>query len=180
MQLKAIETRYDGISFKSRLKARWAVFFDTLGITNHYELEKFQTPDGQFCPDFWLPNEKCWIQVSPEEYPKTVSSCKFLAENTNAEVLYIVGNPYQGEYRIIYFSHRMSGIEGFDSEQPLAVNGLFAEDRKVESCLWIVEENGLASSLTKSNDPKHGDNWPLVETDWITEGFKAARRKHFD
>lgn len=30
--IKAIETSYAGCRFRSRLEARWAVFFDTLGI----------------------------------------------------------------------------------------------------------------------------------------------------
>ena len=30
--MKAIETEYNGYRFRSRLEARWAVFFDALGI----------------------------------------------------------------------------------------------------------------------------------------------------
>lgn len=31
--MKAIETRYKGYRFRSRLEARWAVFFDALGLS---------------------------------------------------------------------------------------------------------------------------------------------------
>ena len=31
-KFKAIETKYKGFRFRSRLEARWAVFFDALGI----------------------------------------------------------------------------------------------------------------------------------------------------
>jgi hypothetical protein len=37
--LKAIDTEYDGHLYRSRLEARWAVFFDTLDIPFEYELE---------------------------------------------------------------------------------------------------------------------------------------------
>ena len=56
--LNAIETRYDGYKFRSRLEARWAVFFHTLGIEYEYEPEGFELPNGQrYLPDFKI---KCW------------------------------------------------------------------------------------------------------------------------
>ena len=39
--IKPIETVYNGYRFRSRLEARWAVFFDQLGIKNEYEKEGF-------------------------------------------------------------------------------------------------------------------------------------------
>lgn len=53
--MKAIETQYKGYRFRSRLEARWAVFFDRLGIKWDYELEGFELPDGtRYLPDFRL------------------------------------------------------------------------------------------------------------------------------
>jgi hypothetical protein len=34
---KSIQTRYSGRYFRSRLEARWAVFFDALGLKWDYE-----------------------------------------------------------------------------------------------------------------------------------------------
>ena len=39
--IQAIETRYNGYRFRSRLEARWAVFFDEMGIEYEYEIEGF-------------------------------------------------------------------------------------------------------------------------------------------
>jgi hypothetical protein len=33
MKIKAIETRYKGYRFRSRLEARWSVFFDAMELT---------------------------------------------------------------------------------------------------------------------------------------------------
>lgn len=52
---RAIETHYAGCRFRSRLEARWAVFFDTLGIEWHYEPQGFETDAGRYLPDFYLP-----------------------------------------------------------------------------------------------------------------------------
>ncbi len=50
--MKAIETYYNGYRFRSRLEARWAVVFDTLGIRYEYEPEGFETSAGPYLPDF--------------------------------------------------------------------------------------------------------------------------------
>src|SRR5690625_7748698 len=62
--IKPIETRYKGYRFRSRLEARWAVFFDALGIEWQYEPEGYVLEDGTwYLPDFWLPETKCWFEV---------------------------------------------------------------------------------------------------------------------
>lgn len=54
--MKPIETHYAGCRFRSRLEARWAVFFDTLGIQWEYEFQGYDLPSGWYLPDFWLPH----------------------------------------------------------------------------------------------------------------------------
>ena len=64
MTIKPIETFYNGYRFRSRLEARWAVFFDTLGIRYQYEPEGFVLSDGTYyLPDFYLPDFKFWVEV---------------------------------------------------------------------------------------------------------------------
>lgn len=87
--IKAIETRYAGCRFRSRLEARWAVFFDQLGITWEYEPQGFENRTfcdcdtsaehlfgGQrncsgrherYLPDFWLPDTQTWVEVKGSE-----------------------------------------------------------------------------------------------------------------
>ena len=50
--IPAIETSYGGARFRSRLEARWAVFFDEMLIEWEYEPEGYETPDGRYLPDF--------------------------------------------------------------------------------------------------------------------------------
>ena len=64
--MKAIETRYKGYRFRSRLEARWAVFFDAVGIEWEYELEGFDLGEfGYYLPDFWLPQAEYHAEVKP-------------------------------------------------------------------------------------------------------------------
>lgn len=53
--MKAIETEYKGYRFRSRLEARWAVFFDACGVEWEYEPEGYDLGDGlYYLPDFLL------------------------------------------------------------------------------------------------------------------------------
>lgn len=54
-ELRCLRTRYRGFVFRSRLEARWAVFFDTLGLRWEYEPEGFDLGGVCYLPDFWLP-----------------------------------------------------------------------------------------------------------------------------
>ena len=67
MTIKAIETEYNGYRFRSRLEARWAVFFDAAGIEYQYEPEGFELRDGtKYLPDFYLPWFKCYVEIKPK------------------------------------------------------------------------------------------------------------------
>lgn len=65
MNIRPIETTYAGVRFRSRLEARWAVFFDALGVKWLYELEGFELPSGRrYLPDFRLVDIG-WFEVKP-------------------------------------------------------------------------------------------------------------------
>lgn len=65
--IKAIETQYKGYRFRSRLEARWAVFFDALGLNWAYETEGFDLGElGWYLPDFWIDwgtDDAWWIEI---------------------------------------------------------------------------------------------------------------------
>ena len=61
--IKAIETWYAGCRFRSRLEARWAVFFDRLGVQWQYEPQSYLVDGGGYLPDFWLPDQELWVEV---------------------------------------------------------------------------------------------------------------------
>lgn len=72
--MKAIETIYKGYRFRSRLEARWAVFFDALGYEWEYEPEGYEMSGGErYLPDFRVrypgrgPDEVHyeWFEVKP-------------------------------------------------------------------------------------------------------------------
>lgn len=63
--MNAIETTYGGCRFRSRLEARWAVFFDALGVAWQYEPQGYLVGDIEepYLPDFYLPDLTLWVEV---------------------------------------------------------------------------------------------------------------------
>jgi hypothetical protein len=63
-----IQTEYNGLHFRSRLEARWAVFFDSCGVAYQYEPEGYNLGQlGFYLPDFYLPELNLIVEVKPEE-----------------------------------------------------------------------------------------------------------------
>lgn len=61
--IKAIETRYNGRHYRSRLEARWAVFFDTLGLSYEYEPEGFEFDGMRYLPDFYIREWDAYVEI---------------------------------------------------------------------------------------------------------------------
>jgi hypothetical protein len=68
--LQAIETVYGGYRFRSRIEARWAVFFTRLSLDWLYEAQGYVvgTSFGRprpYLPDFYLPDLGLFLEVKP-------------------------------------------------------------------------------------------------------------------
>jgi len=66
--VKAIETVYNGYRFRSRLEARWAVFFEWANIEYQYEPEGFVVNDRPYLADFYIsmPGFKSgYVEIKP-------------------------------------------------------------------------------------------------------------------
>lgn len=69
--VKAIETKYAGCRFRSRLEARYAVFLDALGMGWEYEPQGFATKAGPYLPDFRVAAGigPMWLEVKGSAAP---------------------------------------------------------------------------------------------------------------
>ena len=116
-KLKPIETVYQNYKFRSRLEARWAVFFNALDISWTYEPQGFHLPSGPYLPDFHLTDDDwdCFVEIKPEtilktslkrepspDADKTARLCHELSLATNRPVLLISGPPGIKDYHETY------------------------------------------------------------------------------
>lgn len=99
---KPIRTTYNGVHFRSRTEARWAVFFDALGVRWQYEHEGYELPSGRYLPDFWLPDVSvarrqrgCFIEIKPSGAPteRERKLMEELCEQTDRDVVMFCGAP---------------------------------------------------------------------------------------
>lgn len=87
-------TDYCGTVYRSRTEARWAVFFDFLGVEVEYEPQHFNLDGDNYLPDFWIPEWRIWMEVKggePSEFERVL--CDRLAAKTNNTVLLTHGAP---------------------------------------------------------------------------------------
>lgn len=105
--IKAIPTPYGGTIFRSRLEARWALFFDQLGIKWEYEMLgfKLRRPTWKkrtisYIPDFHLPDDDVWVEVKRDlntvddaEWKRIHQRCELVAEKTRRPIVLCPGIP---------------------------------------------------------------------------------------
>lgn len=167
--LKAIETVYNNHRFRSRLEARWAVFFNHLGIPWQYEPEGFDLNGLYYLPDFWLPDQKCWYEVkgstpTVEEQEKAAR----LAKQSGFDVILAFGPV--GDYPDDGFWIYRGGDAGYDN--------LYS---------WCVP-SPIGPPCRSKVDPLpqydlrfEGSNYRRDEFDWILDvAYSAAKQARFE
>lgn len=80
-QIKSISTIYNGVSFRSKLEAKWAEFFDSIGMNWISEVEGYRFSDGtKYLPDFWLQDCRTYFEVKVPLNEKDMTKMRNLAE----------------------------------------------------------------------------------------------------
>jgi hypothetical protein len=137
-RIQPIETWYRDFRFRSRLEARWAVFFDAVGIPWRYEeqgydLSRVRVPDEPgsaaaytpfwYLPDFYLPEQDCWIEVKPSTpSEREILLMSRLVMGTRRDGYFLQGLRFPHE-ALVYWSAKptFEGItHAYYSELPLA------------------------------------------------------------
>lgn len=114
-----IPTKYGGIQFRSRLEAKWASFFDTLGW--EYEYEPFDL--AGWIPDFALMlRNKVLVEVKPSLDVEELSrhSDKIDRAEPSNEVLLVGATPFMDDHVIGLF---WDGMEWSEAESFRCVTG---------------------------------------------------------
>jgi len=122
--IKAIETNYKGYKFRSRLEARWAVFFDTAEIAWEYEPEGYILSDGtKYLPDFYLPTEEMFVEVKGvipnDSIDSVIGKLELFSKEKGKPILLVIGilgdgecflyAPFYGEWKNCFLSVSIKG-----------------------------------------------------------------------
>ena len=140
MDIKPIDTHYNGHLFRSRLEARWAVFFDALGIKYRYEPEGYRLPNGMaYLPDFFLPeiNGGIFAEVKGKIDDASLEKIAQLAAWTEKPVAVLENIPNPGDsadISVYYDEHSMDMGHEFCQCPKCGKTGLQFEARAARNC----------------------------------------------
>lgn len=102
LAIQAIPTTYRGVTYRSRLEARWAVLFHALGLRYEYELQGYNTTAGYYLPDFWLPEWRMFAEVKPVPFTgEQKAKCAAVSHGTTFPFLLLPGSPENVWYECI-------------------------------------------------------------------------------
>lgn len=174
--IKAIETRFRGRLFRSRLEARWAVFFEALGLPWIYEGEGFRLSTRDYLPDFWLPRQKAWVEIKPGDFSESTAHLTELAIETDSRVYLLKGdiprpsgffpeNETGGQFGVMHFPDG-SEDEGY----------CFCRCQRCGE--YGIEFEGRSGRINCCQGKDDGSENPLEET--ISAAYDAARTRRFE
>lgn len=178
--IRAIETCYKGYRFRSRLEARWAVFFESLGLAWEYEAEGFELTSGRHLPDFWMPGWLWFVEIKPNVRAAEAEDRRFreLCVQSGRGVLVIIGNVGDGEHPVATYQRR-------DGE-PTSLSLVFEEFCECHMCHGICLSYrdgalGCFVHLGRCERPSQvTPYWIGTGSERIAEAYMDARSARFE
>lgn len=173
--IKAIETQYAGYRFRSRLEARWAVFFDELEMDWEYEPQGFELSLPRkrikYLPDFWLENPGQWVEVKgwldTDGMQRLWDIASVLARCAEGNDMVIFGDiPRQHSILWPAQLHYHDGLWAVPWD-PYAAGCPLARPR-----VAVQPTTEMAAHLT--------DGFPFGRPDWAVDGLDRARQARFE
>lgn len=120
--MKAIPTTYRGVQFRSRLEARWAEFFDLIGVVWQYEPEGYEAGGVRYLPDFWLahirhrggPGGLFFEVKAGAPTVQERAKAQMLADGSGRPVILVQDSPKDGDTE--YLIDIVGGPNGWEDE----------------------------------------------------------------
>jgi len=182
--IKPIETRYKGYRFRSRLEARWAVFFDALGIEWEYEKEGYDLGDaGWYLPDFWLPCVEAYVEIKASSHAAQVDYQKYMSMSEKYNLIVTVALPNPGSGEIFREPHAIlfapSGRHAFRFAYADRVIGVCGTKNNGWS-LWDGKSSFCIHKENKLDEVARTILMMLCENTRIIKAFRQANEARFE
>lgn len=170
--LTPIQTAYNGHHFRSRLEARWAVFFDALGVKYEYEAEGYDLDGVWYLPDFWLPEVGAYVEIKPATEEDEDGGmphhhqASHLAGLSGKWVIVVFGNPWPHDYAATLYSS--SSVMWFPMQ--------FGCSTDCPQELWLFGLHGM----TRLNRATPGRKSVTLTDPIMEDAYRAARSARFE
>lgn len=192
--IQAFETDYDNYLFRSRLEARWAVFFNALKVPYRYELEGYRIGRG-YLPDFYLPQINTYFEIKPfdasdDAFNKVLALCVGLFRRkdypSTPKVALIEGDPFQPSVHIFHCMPWLPGNKPRDLVDSMQHKSIFPEFRdSVEYmdedffCYHFYWPMGWSSS-SGNWSPVHAQFMRKEDKPIVLSAARKARQARFE
>jgi hypothetical protein len=182
---KTLPSVYKGVTYRSRVEARWAIFLDELDIGAQYEPEGVKMDEVYYLPDFFISDLDIYVEVKggiPTEEER--QKCRLLAACSGKDVLLAIGDPGTGRGEL-YRAKRAEPTEYYEGYEDGELNAFIGECRLMH-CGEIVLAEGdmcggfLYPSRNCGNPERCGDKFPTLLNDRIARAIAAARDYRFN
>lgn len=108
--IKAKQSVYSGVLFRSLLEIRWAALLDYFGYRWDYEPKAFTVSSGGYLPDFYLPDLGMWAEVKPGPLDaEALRKIMDVSAQTGESALLLEGNPTRN-VRMVQFCGDMQAL----------------------------------------------------------------------
>lgn len=137
--MRVIEPIYDGYRFRSRTEAKWAVFWNHIGLPFAYEKEGYDLGETCYLPDYFIPAFDAFVEIKPD--PPTaeeIRKCELLHLQSGKTVLLLHGQPWPGRYRALLFDRDTLGNASEESRPYL--EGVILQCGRCECLVFVAED----------------------------------------
>lgn len=174
--IKAIETKFRGYQFRSRLEARWAAFFELIGWKWDYEPVDF----NGWIPDFAIYGHRLvYVEIKPVvEFPNDVEQ-KVIASGCKEEVLVLGQTCILPNGNDLKPDHQFGWLGEWCYESHLEEKRVICFDDALFG-LWDDSKNqigfthGIMSYQDRITGCYDGGSWLEVDIDHIKELWATA------
>lgn len=169
MSYTPIAQNYDGHQFRSRLEARWAVFFNEMDVKYEYEKQAYTLPNKvKYLPDFFLPKYNLFIEIKGQTPTNEEEiKCHDLFRLTGCAVAICKGLPCYDSYA---HSSMCCWIESSENEvNPIDVDFQFTND-----------DDGTLAFSFDFDFPETKEGIPFCEQGIFLPRFYGSRDRRYE
>lgn len=156
---RGTEVSYSSHLFRSQLEARWAIFFDLMGINWDYEPSFYQVgPMLRYLPDIYLPDLQIWVEVKGVPFFDAESYAKCLASVGGPMPIPVREPPYGAAQMLMLVgdARNQMGIEEDGHMRPIhtcIVPGQNENEADLYQGFFDLPSVGAQTQVTLSDEP---------------------------
>lgn len=152
MRIKSLNTKHSGYNFRSRLEARWAIYFEEMGWDDYlYEPQGFALENGdKYLPDFYLPNFKTFVEVKFDVLDEfDFDKARLLVKATRIPLIILDSDPGLRHFTQLFFDEEAEEVKTVEVN---LVEDPHKKGSFITNLILVDEEDYIANNFLEPID----------------------------